>query len=165
MGIDPPGYGPEAYLGLSGPGGASGPDVPAQEFLPRKESDVVASSEMYAVMDTAEVWPNYVATNMFLDWDGVTWLGTGWTGQDDAGCFLKVNTIGFYNSGPPPYNTPNVSAAQPQQHNGVRNVVFCDDHVASVRVSDLLNPKKTALNWNFDHQPHMELWSLYPQTQ
>jgi prepilin-type N-terminal cleavage/methylation domain-containing protein/prepilin-type processing-associated H-X9-DG protein len=156
MGIEPPTYGPGVNLGLAGPdwwGGVMN--------TPRKESDVVASSEMYAILDTAEVYPNYVATNIF-SLSGETMLGTGWTGFDYAGCAIKVNTIGFNDEGPPPYSAPSISAAQPQQHNGVRNVLFCDGHVASVRVSDLLDPRKTALNWNFDHQPHMELWSLYP---
>ena len=58
----------------------------------------------YAIMDTAEAWPNYVATNMFLDWGGETWLGTGWSGPAYAGCAIKVNTLGFNDADRPHYS-------------------------------------------------------------
>lgn len=40
------------------------------------------------------------------------------------------------------------------------NVLFADGHVSLVRRLDYLDPRKTAANWNNDHQPHPETWAF-----
>jgi len=39
-------------------------------------------------------------------------------------------------------------------------VSFCDGHVSAMAPWVLYNPTNTASMWNYDHQPHPELW--YP---
>jgi prepilin-type N-terminal cleavage/methylation domain-containing protein len=39
------------------------------------------------------------------------------------------------------------------------NQLFCDDHVAAMSPSILFNPTNSASMWNYDHQPHPELWT------
>jgi prepilin-type N-terminal cleavage/methylation domain-containing protein/prepilin-type processing-associated H-X9-DG protein len=44
-------------------------------------------------------------------------------------------------------------------HGPGNDMLFCDGHVALVKRNDLLNPRRTAHNWNRDNQPHEELWA------
>jgi len=46
----------------------------------------------------------------------------------------------------------------PLRHGKNYNVAFCDAHVEGVRPTTLFNPRKTAVLWNTDHQPHPEVW-------
>ena len=39
------------------------------------------------------------------------------------------------------------------------NALFCDGHVSAVRPDVLFDPSKSAAMWNYDHQPHTELWT------
>lgn len=39
------------------------------------------------------------------------------------------------------------------------NVLYCDGHVALVKVRDFKDPRRAAVNYNNDHQPHQETWS------
>jgi prepilin-type processing-associated H-X9-DG protein len=47
----------------------------------------------------------------------------------------------------------------PARHGKNYNTVFCDGHVAGMDPWVLFNPGKTAPLWNYDHQPHPELWT------
>jgi prepilin-type processing-associated H-X9-DG protein len=47
---------------------------------------------------------------------------------------------------------------QPPQHGGYFNMLFVDGHAGPVLVSDLFDARKTASNWNCDHEPHPETW-------
>lgn len=38
------------------------------------------------------------------------------------------------------------------------NFLFCDGHVLLVSRRDYLDPRRTAINWNNDHQQHSENW-------
>jgi prepilin-type processing-associated H-X9-DG protein len=46
----------------------------------------------------------------------------------------------------------------PARHGKNYNQLFCDGHVSSMRPWVLFNPTNTAAMWNYDHQPHPELW-------
>jgi hypothetical protein len=35
---------------------------------------------------------------------------------------------------------------------------ICDGHVAAMNPWVLFNPTNTARMWNYDHEPHSELW-------
>lgn len=50
------------------------------------------------------------------------------------------------------------SWAYPLRHGKNYNVLFCDGHVAGIRVTDLFSYAKTASSWNNDNQPHSETW-------
>ena len=50
-------------------------------------------------------------------------------------------------------------AFDPGRHGKTYNQVFCDNHVGALRPSILFNPTNSAAKWNYDHQPHPELWS------
>jgi prepilin-type processing-associated H-X9-DG protein len=41
------------------------------------------------------------------------------------------------------------------------NTLFCDGHVTAMRPEVLYDPGATAARWNYDHQPHPELWKPY----
>lgn len=46
----------------------------------------------------------------------------------------------------------------PLRHGKNYNAVYCDCHVAGLKVPDLFSYAKTAVNWNNDNQPHAETW-------
>jgi prepilin-type N-terminal cleavage/methylation domain-containing protein/prepilin-type processing-associated H-X9-DG protein len=49
-------------------------------------------------------------------------------------------------------------AAYALPHGGNYNQLRCDGHVEGLSPSLLFNPTSTAALWNYDHQPHSELW-------
>ncbi|MEK7683859.1 MAG: prepilin-type N-terminal cleavage/methylation domain-containing protein [Verrucomicrobiota bacterium] len=49
-------------------------------------------------------------------------------------------------------------AQEPPQHGAFFNMLFGDGHVSSIRTQDLFDVRKTAANWNNDHEPHPETW-------
>jgi prepilin-type N-terminal cleavage/methylation domain-containing protein/prepilin-type processing-associated H-X9-DG protein len=50
-------------------------------------------------------------------------------------------------------------AFDPARHGKNYNQAFCDGHVSGMNPWILFNPSKSAVMWNYDHQPHPELWS------
>ena len=46
----------------------------------------------------------------------------------------------------------------PARHGKNYNQLFCDGHVAQMNPWILFNPTNSASLWNYDHQPHPELW-------
>jgi prepilin-type N-terminal cleavage/methylation domain-containing protein len=112
--------------------GLSGNSVVDQNnHPPVGEGAVSAPSEMYAIMDAR---------------GGINGAPAPvWCGLDVAMCAPSGSPFGNM-------------LAHPPQHGAKFNVVFCDDHVASVKLTDLFNPTNTARYWNNDHQPHPETW-------
>lgn len=49
-------------------------------------------------------------------------------------------------------------AFDPARHGKNYNQVFCDGHVTGMDPWILFNPTNTAPMWNYDHEPHPELW-------
>ncbi len=45
-----------------------------------------------------------------------------------------------------------------QRHGKSYNQLFCDGHVSALNPWLLFNPTNTAPMWNYDHEPHPELW-------
>ncbi len=107
---------------------------------PRSESQVLVPSEMFAMMDSRGGQVGGVYGSPF---------NPSVTGIDLTACF-------------PTWASPGgLLAAQlqnPPQHGNVFNAASCDGHVEAVRLSELFNPTNIARRWNFDHQPHRELW-------
>jgi prepilin-type N-terminal cleavage/methylation domain-containing protein len=119
-------------LGVGDYYGAKPPFPPAH-----RETDIVAPSELFAIMDSrGEGLPSLSPPY------GVAWSGLDWT------------ACGSGNSGQQESQT----LQNPPQHGASFNVLSCDAHVAPVRIADLFNPTNTAQNWNVDHQPHPEFW-------
>lgn len=52
-----------------------------------------------------------------------------------------------------------VEAFDPARHGKNYNQAFCDGHVSGMNPWVLFDPTKTASMWNYDHQPHPELWT------
>jgi prepilin-type processing-associated H-X9-DG protein len=50
-------------------------------------------------------------------------------------------------------------AFDPARHGKSYNQLFCDGHVAAMSPWILFNPTNTAPMWNYDHEPHAELWT------
>jgi prepilin-type N-terminal cleavage/methylation domain-containing protein len=46
----------------------------------------------------------------------------------------------------------------PERHGKNYNELLCDGHVSVISPWDLFNPTNSASMWNYDHQPHPELW-------
>ena len=46
----------------------------------------------------------------------------------------------------------------PSRHGKNYNQLFCDGHVTGINPQVLFNPTNTGPMWNYDHQPHPELW-------
>jgi prepilin-type N-terminal cleavage/methylation domain-containing protein/prepilin-type processing-associated H-X9-DG protein len=52
-----------------------------------------------------------------------------------------------------------VEAFDPARHGKNYNQAFCDGHVSAMDPWVLFDPTKSAVMWNYDHQPHPELWT------
>ena len=55
-------------------------------------------------------------------------------------------------------NNTGVFSFDPARHGKKYNQLFCDGHVSAMSPWVLFNPTNTAAMWNYDHQPHPELW-------
>jgi prepilin-type N-terminal cleavage/methylation domain-containing protein/prepilin-type processing-associated H-X9-DG protein len=97
--------------------------------VPRKESAVVAPSEMYAIMDSRGALASDIEYGGPSQWWGFIWA--------------------TYNQ----FETPQswLSVQNPPQHDSVFNVVFCDTHVKAVRLVDLFN-ENDIRSWNVNNQ-------------
>jgi prepilin-type processing-associated H-X9-DG protein len=51
-----------------------------------------------------------------------------------------------------------IDAFDPARHGKNYNQLFCDGHVSEMSPWILFNPTNTASMWNYDHQPHTEVW-------
>ena len=49
-------------------------------------------------------------------------------------------------------------AFDPARHGKSYNQLFCDGHVSTMSPWVLFNPTNAASIWNYDHQPHTEVW-------
>jgi prepilin-type N-terminal cleavage/methylation domain-containing protein len=98
---------------------------------PQKESQIVAPSDMYAMMDSRGNW----TTSLGLYYSRPQWWGciTAYFSPLNDGFLLSVQS--------------------PPQHDAVFNVVFCDAHVATVRLVDLFNFADT-MYWNSTHKSY-----------
>jgi len=135
-----------AYFGL-------GVDIEAVRppWLGRTVAQIVAPSQLYALMYTKQELPPAPGQVQVIPADWGSFGGNGWSGEDWTEC------SGYYAEGPngtlsvlPPWG--------PFQHGKFFNVSCVDGHVSAVQISVLFNPSISAANWNVDHQPHPELW-------
>ena len=108
---------------------------------PWKDADVVAPSEMFAIMDTQEGEVPETNISPYTGWD---WT---WCDNFSPGVNRMMTAVG---NGVINFNT--------LQHGKLFNVGFCDAHVSAIPIVKIFNPSTTARNWNVDHQPHPELW-------
>ncbi len=114
---------------------------------PVSEAQLASPSEMIAITDTAN--PD---TQDFRP-EGPPQFGVpipiaAPTGVDDNDGWPATNT-----------QDPFASMVQmPPQHGRTFNVLFCDGHVAQMKVVDLVQCSKSAALWNYDHKPHPEGW-------
>jgi prepilin-type N-terminal cleavage/methylation domain-containing protein/prepilin-type processing-associated H-X9-DG protein len=128
----------------------SGPTFGGSDLGPahsRTDSQIVAPSDTFAFMDSR----GSLIGSTFYGWDWTVGLRGDQSGQGGGG-YQAFQT--------------------PPQHGQNFNVLFCDSHVQSLRISDLFlassNPSismpawRYASDWNVDHQPHPEFWSWGP---
>jgi prepilin-type processing-associated H-X9-DG protein len=52
-----------------------------------------------------------------------------------------------------------IAAPYIARHGKNYNQLYCDGHVSAMSPEILFNPSNTAAMWNFDHQPHPEMWT------
>ena len=71
-------------------------------------------------------------------------------GRSEFGC-------GLFMSFPP--HGPDEWTFGEERHGKNYNLVFCDGHISAMDPWILFNPTNSARLWNYDHQPHPELWS------
>jgi prepilin-type processing-associated H-X9-DG protein len=103
---------------------------------PVSESQIRVPSEMLSVGESR-----------FLTADKVT-VGTSASGPNPGGDDTLRCGIRF--PAEPPFD--------PARHGKNYNQLLCDGHVSSVSPWILFNPTNSASTWNYDHQPHPELW-------
>ncbi len=58
----------------------------------------------------------------------------------------------------PGYANRGALAFDPARHGKNYNQLYCDGHISAMSPWVLFNPTNTAAMWNYDHQPHRELW-------
>ena len=122
-------------LGYWGVAGLSG------TFPAVSESQVRVPAEMFAVTDSlsvpyGRVYPGQPTTGMLdtFPWIDRTKKRVSWDGVD----FFEIQ--------------------RPPQHGIYFNMLYCDGQVSPVKTLDLFDVRKTAANWNNDHDPHLETW-------
>jgi prepilin-type N-terminal cleavage/methylation domain-containing protein/prepilin-type processing-associated H-X9-DG protein len=122
-------------LGYWGNAGLSG------TFPAISESQLRVPAAMFAVTDSlsipwGSVYPGQQSTGMLdtFPWIGRTKKRVSWDGMD----IFEIQT--------------------PPQHGMYFNMLFCDGRVSPVKTLDLFDVRKTAANWNNDHDPHPETW-------
>ena len=121
---------------------------------PRYETQIVAPSEMFELMDSQAVIPPDNLVN-FDSEQYVAVIGTGWSGRYWTMCAGQ-----WFNE-----LTSSKQVFWPIPHGKSDNVNDCDGHVDMQKVADLINPYKTALRWNYDHLPHDEFWQIILESE
>ncbi|MGO8701978.1 MAG: type II secretion system protein [Limisphaerales bacterium] len=106
---------------------------------PTSQSQIVAPSEMLAIGESRHRGESQVsnASGVFVMYCG-NFAGSPW----------GVLFPSYYYGSPP----------LPQRHGTNYNQLFCDGHVTAMNPRILFNPTNSAALWNYDHQPHPELW-------
>jgi len=69
-------------------------------------------------------------------------------------CDLVCGFLGF-----PYHGAGDEFAFGEKRHGKNYNQLFCDGHVAGMDPWVVFNPTNSAAMWNYDHEPHPELWS------
>jgi prepilin-type N-terminal cleavage/methylation domain-containing protein len=146
---------PDSGLGL-GEGGGPGRVGPGNGPKPaHKEAEIVAPSEMFAIMDTRAVFP-YPLPSVLADYaqgdSYLSYTGSGFSGWDCVWCLPHI----FQPSG---LDDDFWVTNQNSQHLDVFNILCCDGRVSGVPRGSVFNPAKTAANWNVDHKSHPEFWT------
>ncbi len=107
-------------------------------WRPTSESQVRVPSEMIAFGES-----RFLKSGINFDPGGRVQLQTGWLGLG----WLKWTMPGSHRN-----------FAFGLRHGKNYNISFCDGHVSAMSPWVFFNPTNTAPMWNYDHQPHPELW-------
>ena len=75
-----------------------------------------------------------------------SWMKPGLAGGDDLGVCTRLCASDL------------AAAPYVLRHGRNYNQLYSDGHVAAMSPSILFNPTNSASMWNYDHQPHPELW-------
>jgi prepilin-type N-terminal cleavage/methylation domain-containing protein/prepilin-type processing-associated H-X9-DG protein len=75
------------------------------------------------------------------------------SGYPGGGCEMVCGFLSF-----PYHGAGDESAFGEARHGKNYNQYFCDGHVAAMNPWVLFNPTNTAPLWNYDHEPHPEMW-------
>jgi prepilin-type N-terminal cleavage/methylation domain-containing protein/prepilin-type processing-associated H-X9-DG protein len=126
---------PDEWLGLGPSVYAAGPPAPTTS-----EHQVVAPSEMLSIGESRFL--NAQVNGMPGGWCSVF---CGW---------IVTNAPSAADAGKGPYQF----AFDLARHGKNYNLLLCDGHVAGMSPLVQFNPSKIASMWNYDHQPHPELW-------
>jgi prepilin-type N-terminal cleavage/methylation domain-containing protein/prepilin-type processing-associated H-X9-DG protein len=102
---------------------------------PVSEGQIKVPSEMLSVGESRFLTANEVTV-------GPITFGANPGGGDTLNCGRRLND--------PPFD--------PARHGKNYNQLLCDGHVSSMSPWILYNPTNSAAVWNYDHQPHPELW-------
>ena len=112
-------------------------DPSETNWLPTRESQVKAPSEMFAIADAR------IFTSRIIN------FVTGTQSTDTGGDTLMPHKDWF---------TGYEGEPQPFRHGRGFNFLFCDGHVSLVKRDYFINRTNSWQNWNNDHQAHMETW-------
>jgi prepilin-type N-terminal cleavage/methylation domain-containing protein/prepilin-type processing-associated H-X9-DG protein len=137
-----------SWVASTGPFGADGLDVKASLIHARRESQIVAPSDLFAFTDSRGSWLND------------QWEGWDWT-------VASMPSFNPFPMGQEGYQ----SLENPPQHGKYFNVLSCDGHVVGMRITELFYPavggpqpgslfvmSAVAAEWNVDHKAHSDLW-------
>ena len=101
---------------------------------PVSEGEIRVPSEMLAIGDSPMIVGVVPGMGMGMDFIG--------GGDDMLRCELNVGGLIYA-----------------MRHGKTYNQLYCDGHVSAMIPSILFDPKKSAALWNYDNQPHSELWT------
>jgi hypothetical protein len=127
----------EFFAGNVGPGPGNKNNV-STNLPARRETQVVAPSQLFALMDSRG------------GDGGGPGAWTGWDWNEGTPAYPFDPTKGGY-----------LALAPQSQHGKVSNVGFGDYHVEQVPLSYLYDVTNSAPHWNVDNKPHPESWMTY----
>jgi prepilin-type N-terminal cleavage/methylation domain-containing protein/prepilin-type processing-associated H-X9-DG protein len=145
----------EAQFDFDVCGLAIGWQVVTPEYPPHSDSQIVAPSALFALMDAQEVVPYSASIQHYI--------GRGWSGVACAQCNgMYSQSSGYFGLGGEGGGNvyTNKGSYFPIPHGKAFNVACVDGHVSPIPASVLFNLTNSAPNWNVDHQPHPELWCV-----
>lgn len=126
------------YFGLGSP--SFWEDAQGNVLPPVSEAKISVPSDMVAICDST--------VKDVSDWNAYGISDGALRSGDDVGvcCQLFASDL--------------AAAPYVLRHGKNFNLLFCDGHVSAMNPWILFNPTNSATMWNYDHQPHPELWGF-----
>lgn len=137
------------------------PQDPGGPVPVHSEAQIVAPSELFALMDAKRLVPYSAGiASGASNYIGSGWSGYPWTECNGLYSQSKGVSTSTFLPGDVFFMFTNKGSYLPMPHGKLFNVGCLDGHVSAIPGVRLFNLTDSAANWNVDHQPHPECWGV-----